>query len=58
MPGPEIGQSIDHVGACDARTKKAVAINLTDVSDLVTDWSNLADGSLSRCFPSGAPPKR
>src|SRR5450759_1074966 len=36
---------LQHVGACDARAKKAVAINLADVSDLVADRRDLADGS-------------
>ena len=39
-------QHLQYVGACDARTKKPVAINLADVSNLVTDRRNLADGRL------------
>ena len=39
-------QHLQHVGACDARAKKAVAINLADVSDLVADRRDLADGRL------------
>jgi hypothetical protein len=39
-------QHLQHVSACDARTKKAVAVNLADVSNLVTDRRDLADGRL------------
>jgi hypothetical protein len=39
-------QHLQHVGACDARAKKAVAINLADMSDLVADRRDLADGRL------------
>jgi hypothetical protein len=39
-------QHLQHVGACYARAKKAIALNLTDVGNLVADGRNLADGSL------------
>jgi len=39
-------QHLQHVGACDARAEKAVGLNLADVSDLVTDRRDLADGRL------------
>lgn len=40
------GDGPQHVGACDARAKKAIALNLADVGNLVADGCNLADGSL------------
>ena len=39
-------QQLQHVGACDARAKKAVAINLADVSDLVADRRDSVEGRL------------
>src|SRR5947208_176605 len=43
--GP-ILQHLQHVGASDARTKKPIAINLADVSNLIADRRNLTDGRL------------
>ena len=43
-------QHLQHVRACDAHPKKAVALNLADVGDLVADGRNLADGSLESLF--------
>ena len=39
-------QHLQHVTACDARTKKPVAINLANVSNLVTDRRDLTDSRL------------
>ena len=43
--GPAL-QHLQHVGACERRAKKTVLINLADVSDLVADRRDLADGGL------------
>jgi hypothetical protein len=48
-PVPDLGpalQDLQHVGACDARAKKTVAINLADVRYLVADRRDPADGRL------------
>ena len=37
---------LQHVGACDARAKKTVAINLADVSDLAADGRDSFEGGL------------
>jgi hypothetical protein len=37
---------LQYVGACEVRAKKAVLINLADVSNLVADRHNLAKGGL------------
>ena len=34
-------QHFQQVGACDARTKKAVAVNFTDVRNLIADRPDL-----------------
>jgi len=47
--GPAL-QHLQHVGACDARAKKAVALNLADMGDLVADRRNLANSSQESLF--------
>jgi hypothetical protein len=39
-------QHLQHIGACELRAKKAVVINLADVSDLVADRRDLTYGRL------------
>jgi hypothetical protein len=46
-------QHLQYVGACDARAKKAVAINLADVSDLVANRRDLANGGLKTLLSVG-----
>ena len=46
---PESGsafQHLKHIVACDAGAKKALAIDLTDVSDFVANWRDRSDGRL------------
>jgi hypothetical protein len=36
-------EHLQYVSTCDARTKKAVVTNLSDVSNLIADWGDLVD---------------
>jgi hypothetical protein len=47
-------QHFQHFRTCDARAKKAVAINSADMGDLVADRGGLADSRLKPLLPGGS----